>query len=344
MGWRSVLTGFGLISSALLAQTAAPPTGLLSDVSFQAYTPLSSSAQLMRRLLSPVNAQRLQQRVADSGAALREQPIDLAREHFALYVPAQMPANGYALLVFVPPWNEARVPGNWQAELDAHGVILVTAANAGNDADVLDRREPLALLAAFNVMARYRVDAQRVYVGGFSGGARVAQRVALGYPDLFHGALLDAGSDAIGEQLPPPPRDLLYRFQQDTRLVYLTGDEDAARLEADRQSRLSLKAWCVSRVAVLTLHRTSHALADASALGQALGALEHQPPADPQALEACRSALAARVDAQLDQVQSLIRAGTLAPARDQLVRIDARYGGLAAPRSVALAQALSTPP
>jgi len=71
----------------------------------------------------------------------------------------------------------------------------VTAANSGNDAPTIDRREPLALLAAHNTMKQYPVDPQQVYIGGFSGGARVALRLALAYPDVFHGALLNAGSD-----------------------------------------------------------------------------------------------------------------------------------------------------
>jgi poly(3-hydroxybutyrate) depolymerase len=52
----------------------------------------------------------------------------------------------------------------------------------------------LALIAAQNAMAQYSVDPQQVYIGGFSGGSRVALRLALGYPDVFHGALLNAGS------------------------------------------------------------------------------------------------------------------------------------------------------
>ena len=58
------------------------------------------------------------------------------------------------------------------------------------------------VLAAYNVMKRYAVDPQRVFVSGFSGGARVAMRLALAYPDLFRGALMDAGSDPIGDAIP----------------------------------------------------------------------------------------------------------------------------------------------
>lgn len=340
MPWRRLL--IGLILATSLGATTTP--GVREDVTFQAYTPLSASTELMRRLLSPLNAQRLKQRMAAQRASLREQPIDLAHEHFALYVPPQRPAHGYALLVFVPPWDEARVPAAWLETLAAHGTILVTAAHMGNDADVLDRREPLAVLAATNVMSSYPIDSTRVYVGGFSGGARVALRLALGYPDLFKGALLDAGSDAIGVQVPAPPRELLERFEAESRLVYLTGDEDPARLDADRQSRQSLKDWCVSHLATLDVRHTGHELADATALGRALQILDSPTPSDATALAACRTRLQRDMDTQLDKVEALRSKGAVADARALLTRIDARYGGLAAPRSETLSTALAVSP
>lgn len=58
------------------------------------------------------------------------------------------PPHGFALLVFVPPWQDARLPPEWAKVLDRYGAIFVSAARSGNDENVLGRREPLALLAA----------------------------------------------------------------------------------------------------------------------------------------------------------------------------------------------------
>src|SRR5205807_8781048 len=169
-----------LVPLALLLLLAAHPargeTGLLRDVVFVDYTPLSGNLELARRLLTPLAAATLPQRVAGSGKRLAEQPIELSEERFIVYVPAAPPRQGYGLLAFVPPWPEASLPPRWAATLDRQGVIFVSAARSGNDASVLARREPLALLAAHNLMQRYPVDPERVYVGGFSGGARVAMR------------------------------------------------------------------------------------------------------------------------------------------------------------------------
>jgi len=254
---------FALLAGLALAAMAGElATGSLKDVRFSQYGSYSSSAELARRLVTPLNAWRLQRHAAVLGIAIAEQPIDLSKERFALYVPTQMPPDGYALLVFVPPWDEASVPAAWTSILERHGMILVTAAQIGNDSSLLDRREPVSLLGATNVLARYRVNPQRVYVGGFSGGSRVALRLALGYPDLFHGALLEAGSDTLGRTIPLPPQALLEQFRSSSRLVYFTGQRDSANLDADRQSRASLHDWCIDDFDVRAMPWTGHELAE----------------------------------------------------------------------------------
>jgi len=229
-----------------IADTVAGFTGLQNAVVFSDYSPLSSSAELLHRLVSPLNAVQLGKTLAHSPVALRDQPIDLAQERFTVYVPSHPPTQGYGLLVFVPPWQNAMLPRGWAAILDRHGVIFVSAANSGNEANTIDRREPLALLAAHNIMQRFHVDSARIYVGGFSGGSRVALRLALGYPDVFRGAFLNAGSDPIGDaQVPLPPPELFSRFQEMTRIVYISGQNDAVNVEKDAASEQSLLEWCV---------------------------------------------------------------------------------------------------
>ena len=77
-------------------------------------------------------------------------------------------------------------------------MLVVSAAHSGNDEATFARREPLALLAAHNIRKQYPVDSDRIYIAGFSGGSRIALRLALGYPDVFRGVILNAGSAPIG--------------------------------------------------------------------------------------------------------------------------------------------------
>lgn len=304
------------------------PVGLLHDVTFDQYSSLSSVGEMHNRLLSPLTARRL-------GAALsgpHAQPIDLAHERFALYVPKTAPPNGYGLLVFVPPWDQAVVPSQWIEVLDHHGLIFVSAARSGNEADVMARREPLALLAASNVLHRYPVDSTRVYVGGFSGGSRVAERLALAYPDLFHGALLNAGSDPIGTpEVPLPPANLLERFQTSSRLVYLTGKNDVDRLDMDRRSRKAMNDWCVFDITPLVVPWSGHETPNTAAFSRGLNALEQHDPTDPDKLNACREHYRDELKADIDRTRSLVAQGDRTDAAAELQKIDARFGGLAAP-------------
>lgn len=321
------------------ASASDVPTGVLDDVTFSQYSPWSSSAELARRLVTPLNARRLQQQATARHSSIAEQPIALSGERFALYLPARMPPDGYALLVFVPPWEDARVPSAWTSVLARHGMILVTAARIGNDANLLDRRDPVALLAASNVMARYPVNPQRVYIGGFSGGSRVALRLAVGYPDVFHGALLEAGSDVLGQTVPLPPKPLLEQFQT-SRIVFLTGQKDQAHLDIDQQSRTSLHDWCIEDIDIRTMPWTGHELAEASALDHALSSLETHRATDQAKLDACRARIASELQQSLQQVEAALAGGRHDEAGRALEALDHRYGGLAAPRSVELATRL----
>ena len=330
-------------SVVALSAHADAGTGLQADVRFENYSPLSRTDELARRVLSPVMSTRLEQKLAQSGQAMREQSIDLANERFALYVPPAHPANGYALLVFIPPWQEAKIPPQWTAALDKHAMILVTAAHSGNDESVIDRREPLALLAAYNVMQKYPVDASRVYVGGFSGGSRVALRLALAYPDLFRGALLEAGSDPIGDtQIPIPKADLFREFQEKSRVVYLTGRNDPEHLEQDAKSVRSLREWCVANVETVSMPWAGHETADITFFNRALDALENTAPPSVHDSSACMDRIEQDLSAQLHDVEASIARGDKSSAGKKLEKIDARFGGLAAPRSVDLMKTIES--
>jgi predicted esterase len=318
--------------------TVAGFTGLQNDVVFSDYSPLSSSTELLHRFLSPLNAMRAGKRLAHSAVALRDQPIDLAQERFAVFVPSHSPAAGYGLMVFVPPWENAMLPRGWAAILERHGVIFVSAANSGNEANILDRREPLAVLAAHNIMQRVHVDPARIYVGGFSGGSRVALRLALGYPDVFRGAFLNAGSDPIADaQTPLPPPGLFSRFQEMTRIVYISGQNDAVNVEKDAASEQSLREWCVFDWYAERSPWMGHEVAGPAVLGRALDMLDKHAEPDLTRLNNCRLRIDQELEKAIAQANDLLAAGNADGARRSLNKIDTRFGGLAAPRSVDLA-------
>jgi hypothetical protein len=275
------------------AAPAQPLTGLQRDVTFGDYTPQSDNHELLRRVLAPAAWQYAQAELTKTGQNLQPQSIDLAKEHFIVYVPPlPPPAAGYGLMVFVPPWDSAWMPDGWSAVFDERAMIYVSAAQSGNDQNVFTRRMPLALLAEANIAKRYQIDPSRVYIGGLSGGSRVAMRLALAYPDVFEGAFLNAGSDPIGTKaIPIPPADLLRRFQENTRLYYATGAQDIGSLGLDAHSLASMRDFCVFNVIHQVVPDTTHEIASPHVLAQALAYLDTPPSNDMAQLSSCRNGL-----------------------------------------------------
>jgi predicted esterase len=338
---RALLAGLLAGLSACAARAAEAPTGLQQDVTFSQYAAQAAATQLLQRLLSPLAAGQIERTLTQSKQQLREEPLDLAVEKFTLYVPARAPPEGYALLVFIPPWPQARVPAGWPEVLERSGTIFVTAAHSGNETEDLGRRAPLALLAAANLRRLYSIDPARVYVGGFSGGARVALRLALAYPDVFRGALLNAGSDPLDAGPPTPPATpLLHQFQQGSRIVYVTGEDDKAHVAMDADSEQSLRRWCVFDYSADITPHTGHQVADAAAFARALHALASAAPPAAAKLADCNAALEKKVAEQLQQVAALIASGRRPEAQKALTEIDRHAGGLAAPQSLELEDTL----
>lgn len=286
----SLLAALTAAAIPVLAQTQ---TGLQRDVTFSDYAPQTELQELFRRLLAPQDWQTTQAVLAKTNGALQAQPLDLAQEHFVVYVPSSPPpAAGYGLMVFVPPWNAAIMPGEWTFVFDEAHMIYVSAANSGNNQRVDTRRITLAVLAEANIAKRYPIDPARIYIGGLSGGSRVAMRIALAYPDIFDGAFLNAGSDPIGtDRVPLPPPELLKRFQEHSRLYYATGAQDVGSLGLDASSLRSMRAFCMFNVRQQVVPNTTHELASARVLEQALAYLDAPPASDAAQLSSCRAAL-----------------------------------------------------
>ena len=328
---------------------AGGPAAAVGDpgTAFAESSPLATSNELARRTQTPITFDRLQRYLASSDVVLPEQAVDVSRERFDVYLPRTPPPGGrYALLVWISPHGRHPAPHAWREALDRHGMILVSARRGGNNQGTLERRLPLALHAAHNLMRLHDIDPSRVYAGGFSGGARAALRLAVGFPDVFRGAMLAAGSDPLGgAATSPPPADLMALLQERGRLVWVTGTRDLANRRMAGISRASMAAHCIEGLHGVSMSHAEHAPPDRRHFAKAL---DHLDPLDaivaaaPAArLASCRSQLQGAVDAALAEVEALAGRGDIDAAGDRLAALDLRWGGLAAPRSVELARRLA---
>lgn len=122
--------------------------------------------------------------------------INLFREYYFLYKPENhTTSQPFGLLVYIPPVPVMTdLPKGWAEILARHRMLCLIPQRAGNEVKN-PRRTGLAILGALAIMQKYRIDVNKVFVGGFSGGARTAGDAAYFQSDLFKGTLQNCGSD-----------------------------------------------------------------------------------------------------------------------------------------------------
>lgn len=318
----------------------------LPEQRFDLLHPLAAAPEFSRRVFSPTTHDRLERFQAYIGRRAIEHTVDLAEEHFGLFVPERQPERGYGVMVFVSPLPEWPLSREWRKALDRAGIIWVAARRSGNLQNVYERRIPLALHALANVQARFSVDRERVYIAGFSGGSRTAIRIAAAYADLFTGALLMGGAKVMGEEdFAPPPAGLMSLLQRRMRVVYSTGREDMPNLRLDARSADALRERCVAGVFRINERGVGHAMPDRRTLEQVLARLEAPlAESDLLAQERCMAALAPRIEADLVAIDAAIEAGDLTRAGELLGAADLAWGGLVGEQLVRYARRLAPGP
>src|SRR6185295_4691085 len=115
-------------------------------------------------------------------------PYDVKNEKFKLVVPkTYAPAAKWGLFVYVNAGDDPGLPAEYEPVLEKRKLIAVAPYKAGNGRNIFDRFR-LAVDAAFTLQKKMALDPARIYVSGFSGGARTASMLAVAYADLFSGA------------------------------------------------------------------------------------------------------------------------------------------------------------
>lgn len=337
--WMGIgLLWLGALCAAPVAVSATAATGWQTEQRFDAYSPLAAKHELVDRVLVPTLADRIRRFEQQTGQQASEHTVNLADEHFDLFVPARAPEGGYALMVFVSPMPDFPLSAGWKKALEKQGMIFVSARKSGNQQNVLDRRIPLALHAVENVQRHYPVNSERIYIAGFSGGSRVAWRIARAYADLFSGALLIGGSDAFGEfdTAPPLPEQMDW-LRTRSRIVFATGGTDLPNRGKDARTRASLEHFCVPGARTISVPRVDHWVPPPRKFAEALRALEAPLPAAEGRAD-CEASLAQEIEQGMQAVEALFAQDASKDAGAALGKLEDRFGGLLPQRAVALAR------
>lgn len=166
---------------------------------------------------------------------------NLPDESFEVYVPADYNAEKpFGLLAFVNPHPSGRPPQQYVHLLDKYHLIYVGANKAGNDRFVR-LRMGLTIDAVMNIRAQYKIDPDRIYVSGISGGGRTASMLGVGFADVFRGGFYIIGCNYYKQvwsteqkgfykkSYYAPPAEIYRAARTRSKHVFLTGDTDGNR-------------------------------------------------------------------------------------------------------------------
>ena len=165
------------------------------------------------------------------------------------------PARPAGLLVYISPSDSGQLPRGWGMLLEERNLIWVAANRSGNRQYVA-RRIALAVLATGALAGTYAIDPARVYLSGYSGGARVAGLLAPSYPAVFRGALYIGGAELWDQPDGPPHPQAMRR----NRYAFLVGSDDDVNRATARRIQDAYLAAGISDTEMIIARRTGHAI------------------------------------------------------------------------------------
>jgi pimeloyl-ACP methyl ester carboxylesterase len=323
----------GLVRHALAALAVyASAYAVAADatlVAFDAPAPYADRAVIAERMLHRFQFERARAHAVDAGRPFAGAALDPRAERWELIAPDDCRAEApCGVLVWVHPWDDARAPRDWARVLRAARVIYVGALRSGNDRPVLDRRVPLALHGLAGVRARYATDPARTWIGGFSGGGRVASRLAIAYPDQFAGGIFVATSDGPGTGDAPLPAEPLLAALRRGRYWLSVGDADPENHSISRDAAKHFRRVCALDATLVLQTGWGHRTLDGRRLGHALRHLDAASAIASADRARCEAAASAEADNALAEVRALLAAGDRAAARRALLDAHRAWGGL----------------
>lgn len=132
------------------------------------------------------------------------------------------------VLVFVSPTDSGEPQAGWLPVLQQKGLSWIAAEEFGNQ-EPSAQRVLAAMMALRLIQQSASADPKRTYIGGMSGGGRIASQTAPRFPQKFAGALYIVGADFWS-----PNDTRVAKRAAANRYVFITGERDFNRTEMRR--------------------------------------------------------------------------------------------------------------
>ena len=218
------------------------------------------------------------------------------KERYLIHVPTNYTGREpFGLVIFTFSGDTfEELPAGWDTVLSQKKLLFIAPQNAGNKQDI-PRRYGLVVLGAMKMRESFKVDPERVYLAGYSGGARTAGQLAFHQSGLFHGTIQMCGADfpgpvpmvhatppAAGEQaygLMPGTPEEVEQAKRNVRFVIITGKKD---FRYSNLLDLYEGGFCKSgfEAKLIDVPDMDHELCSAPVLGQAISYLDARKPAE----------------------------------------------------------------
>jgi hypothetical protein len=184
------------------------------------------------------------------GAARIPAGYDSRKQRYQLYVPRSYDrARSWPLVVFISPGDDPLGWRWWQKVCERNESLFCAAYGAGNSCPV-GQRARIVLDVLDDIRRQYRIDPDRTYLTGFSGGGRMACTLAFALPEYFGGVAAICGINPL-----PGVDPLRHRIQDRLSIALVTGENDFNRKETEaflapvcQELAIRSKLWVVPKL------------------------------------------------------------------------------------------------
>ena len=162
----------------------------------------------------------------------------LENEKFYIYVPKNYDGTKpFGILAFINSDDNMKIPASWKNVIKEKQLLFIAPQRVGNNHDI-DHRMSLTVVGVYKMMEMFKVNRDRLYIAGLSGGGRTASTLAFLHSDLFSGAIPICGANfykkvkqtysttngAYAYDIPKPTHS--NRAKRNVKFVLITGKSD----------------------------------------------------------------------------------------------------------------------
>ncbi|MCX7423165.1 MAG: hypothetical protein NT013_27020 [Planctomycetia bacterium] len=201
------------------------------------------------------------------------------KQRYELFVPPTSKANskgkkgkganneGLPLVLFISPSEQ---PAGWsqlQAVCQQKGILFASPFNAGNNTPA-PKRIRLVMDVLDDVRRHHKIDPDRTYLAGFSGGARIACGIGFSLPELIGGVMPVCAAGDLREE-----PWLRHRVIDRLSVAIITGTQDFNLGEVSRFRGPMLTEVGV-RTKVMVVENLGHGIPDSKVFAEAIDWLD----------------------------------------------------------------------